>query len=85
MTENQTPRRTPPAADPPLGTPEGDRAFVRRTALRRLQRNRRLFSIVVTALLVLSFVVFLVTEFILPRPTATSETTVAHTTSAMHS
>ena len=51
MTDNQPPRRTPPAADPPLGTPEGDRAFVRRTALRRLQRNRRIFSIVVGILL----------------------------------
>lgn len=57
-----------PAADPPLGTPEGDRAFVRRTALRRLQRNRRIFSIVVGILLVLSFVVFLVTEFMQPHP-----------------
>ena len=65
MTDNQPPRRTPPAADPPLGTPEGDRAFVRRTALRRLQR---IFSIVVGILLVLSFVVFLVTEFMQPHP-----------------
>ena len=48
--------------------PEGDRAFVRRTALRRLQRNRRIFSIVVGILLVLSFVVFLVTEFMQPHP-----------------
>ena len=55
MTDNQPPRRTPPAADPPLGTPEGDRAFVRR-------------SIVVGILLVLSFVVFLVTEFMQPHP-----------------
>ena len=62
MTDNQPPRRTPPAADPPLGTP------VRRTALRRLQRNRRIFSIVVGILLVLSFVVFLVTEFMQPHP-----------------
>ena len=68
MTDNQPPRRTPPAADPPLGTPEGDRAFVRRSALRRLQRNRRIFSIVVGILLVLSFVVFLVTEFMQPHP-----------------
>lgn len=58
----------PLPADPPLGTPEGDRAFVRRTALRRLQRNRRIFSIVVGILLVLSFVVFLVTEFMQPHP-----------------
>ena len=65
MTDNQPPRRTPAAADPPLGTPEGDRAFVRRTAL---QRNRRIFSIVVGILLVLSFVVFLVTEFMQPHP-----------------
>ena len=57
MTDNQPPRRTPPAADPPL-----------RTALRRLQRNRRIFSIVVGILLVLSFVVFLVTEFMQPHP-----------------
>ena len=64
MTDNQPPRRTPAAADPPLGTPEGDRAFVRR----RLQRNRRIFSIVVGILLVLSFVVFLVTEFMQPHP-----------------
>lgn len=68
MTDNQPPRRTPAAADPPLGTPEGDRAFVRRTALLRLQRNRRIFSIVVGILLVLSFVVFLVTEFMQPHP-----------------
>lgn len=68
MTDNQPPRRTPAAADPPLGTPEGGRAFVRRTALRRLQRNRRIFSIVVGILLVLSFVVFLVTEFMQPHP-----------------
>ena len=68
MTDNQPPRRTPSAADPPLGTPEGDRAFVRRMALRRLQRNRRIFSIVVGILLALSFVVFLVTEFLQPHP-----------------
>lgn len=52
----------------PLGTPEGDRAFVRRTALRRLQRNRRIFSVAVGVLLVLSFVIFLVTEFMQPHP-----------------
>lgn len=68
MTDNQPPRRTPAAAAPPLGAPEGDRAFVRRTALRRLQRNRRIFSIVVGILLALSFVVFLVTEFMQPHP-----------------
>lgn len=68
MTDNQPPRRTPAAADPPLGTPEGDRAFVRRTALRRLQRNRRIFSIVVGILLALSFVVFLATELMQPHP-----------------
>lgn len=68
MTDNQPPRRTPAAADPPLDTPEGDRAFVRRTALRRLQRNRRIFSVAVGVLLVLSFVVFLVTEFMQPHP-----------------
>lgn len=66
MTDNQPPHRTPSAADPPLGTPEGDRAFVRRTALRRLQRNRRIFSVAVGVLLVLSFVIFLVTEFMQP-------------------
>lgn len=68
MTDNQPPRRTPAAADPPLGTPEGDRAFARRMALRRLQRNRRIFSIVVGILLVLAFVVFLVTELMQPHP-----------------
>ena len=43
---------------------------LRFTELRRLrlQRNRRIFSIVVGILLVLSFVVFLVTEFMQPHP-----------------
>mgnify|MGYP000252468681 CR=1 FL=1 len=68
MTDNQPPRRTPPAADPPPGHARGRSGLVRRTALRRLQRNRRIFSIVVGILLVLSFVVFLVTEFMQPHP-----------------
>lgn len=81
MTDNQPPRRTPAAADPPLGTPEGDRTFVRRTALRRLQRNRRIFSIVVGILLALSFVVFLVTEFMQPHSFEPPTVTTSRTTS----
>lgn len=81
MTDNQPPRRTPSAADPPLGTPEGDRAFVRRMALRRLQRNRRIFSIVVGILLALSFVVFLVTELMQPHSFEPPTVTTSRTTS----
>lgn len=52
----------------PWARPRAIGPSVRRTALRRLQRNRRIFSIVVGILLVLSFVVFLVTEFMQPHP-----------------
>lgn len=68
MTDNQPPRRTPPAADPPLGTARGRSGLRKAHGTRRLQRNRRIFSIVVGILLVLSFVVFLVTEFMQPHP-----------------
>ena len=68
MTENQPPRPVPPAPPARLGSPESNRTVGPRRALRRSQRDRRLFSIVVAILLVLSFVVFLVTEFMQPHP-----------------
>lgn len=84
MTDNQSPRPTPPAAEPRVGTPEGDRAFVRRTVLRRQQRNRRIFSVVIAVLMVLAFVVFLVTEFMMP-PTHYVPSTPGITVSAFRS
>lgn len=68
MTENQPARHTPPAAPARTGAPEGDQTVVRRTALRRQQRDRRIFCMVVALLLVLSFAVFLVTELMQPHP-----------------
>lgn len=64
MTENQPPRPVPPAPPTRSGMPEKDGAVGRRRALRRQQRDRRLFSIVVATVLVLAFVVFLVTNFL---------------------
>lgn len=56
--------------DPRTGAPapgDDERAYVRRTVLRRQQRNRRVFSAVVAVLLVSAFAVFLVTEFSRPH------------------
>lgn len=64
MTENQPPRPVPPAPPTRPGSPESNRAVGPRRALRRQQRDRRLFSIVVAILLVLAFAVFLVTNFL---------------------